>query len=198
MSIIITQAPKLKILGSSLIMNYRSVAGCINNLKEFHRKAKCNLITNEELIITHDMMISSEKLELIIEEVLLPMSLKWGEDFIIAEEQMLIGVEDKVTPLLNQELPGLKNLQWLNSEITRDGNLVWSRESEIIQLETDSYWIELLEQIQYHRGDLLAGRPIKIVEDLGDRLQIHIEGVKHAVLFVSKEYIRHYFDNTIE
>jgi len=194
MTISLTKSPTLKVHFSSLIFNYRSVAGNIDKLKEFQRDLKCNLVTNEELIITDDNMVTSEKLELIIEEVLLPNSLKWGEDFIIADEQMLYGYGDQVTPLLNQELV---NLQWLNSEITSEGNLVWSRESKLIQLETESYWIELLHQIQRQRGHLLAGRDIKIVKDWGDRIQIHQDGVKHCTLFASKQYLRHYFDENI-
>jgi hypothetical protein len=197
MTITLTKAPKLKVHCSSLILNYSSIAGNVDELREFQRNVKCNLVTNEELIITHDMMVPSEKFELIIEEVLLPKSLKWGEDFIIADEQMLYGYGEQVTPLLNKELPELVNLQWLNSEITWEGNLVWSRESQLLQLETESYWIELLHQIQKHRGDYLAGRVIKIVEDLGDQLQIHQDGVKNGRLFVSKEYLRHFFDENI-
>lgn len=197
MTITLTKAPKLKVHCSSLILNYSSIAGNVDELREFQRNVKCNLVTNEELIITHDMMVPSEKFELIIEEVLLPNSLKWGEDFIIADEQMLYGYGDQVTPLLNKELPELVNLQWLNSEITWEGNLVWSRESKLIPLETESYWIELLHQIQKQRGDYLAGRVIKIVEDLGDQLQIHQDGIKNGRLFVSKEYLRHFFDENI-
>lgn len=197
MTITLTKAPKLKVHCSSLILNYASVAGKIDKLKEFQRNVKCNFVTNEELIITHDMMVPSEKFELIIEEVLLPNALKWGEDFIIVDEQLLYGYGEQVTPLLNQEHPVLVNNQWLNSEITWDGNLVWSRESKILNLETDSYWIELLHQIQKQRGDYLAGREIKIVEDLGDQLQIHQDGVKNGRLFVSKEYLRHFFDENI-
>jgi hypothetical protein len=115
MTITLTKSPTLKVHCRSLILNYSSVSGNIDKLKEFQRDVKCNLVTNEELIITHDKMITSEKLELIIEEVLLPNSLKWGEDFIIADEQMLYGYGDQVAPLLNQELV---NLQWLNSEPT--------------------------------------------------------------------------------
>lgn len=194
MTISLTKSPTLKVHCRSLILNYRSVAGNIDKLKEFQRDVKCNLVTNEELIITHDKMITSEKLELIIEEVLLPNSLKWGEDFIIADEQMLYGYGDQVAPLLNQEPV---NLQWLNSEITSEGNLVWSRESKLIQLETESYWIELLHKIQKYTGHPLAGRVIKIVKDWGDRIQIHQDGVKHCTLFASKEYLRHYFDENI-
>lgn len=197
MTITLTKSPTLKVHCRSLILNYSSVSGNIDKLKEFQRDVKCNLVTNEELIITHDKMITSEKIKLIIEEVLLPNSLKWGEDFIIADEQMLYGYGDQVTPLLNQELAELVNLQWLNSEITSEGNLVWSRESKLIQLETESYWIELLHQIQRQRGDLLAGRDIKIVKDWGDRIQIHQDGVKHCTLFASKQYLRHYFDENI-
>jgi hypothetical protein len=51
-----------------------------------------------------------------------------------------------------------------------------------------------LHEIQRNRGDYLAGRRIQIVKDLGDRFQIHQEGVKNGRLFVGKEFIRHFFD----
>jgi hypothetical protein len=198
MNITITKSPRLKIHCNSLIIKYQSVANNINELKYFQSKLQCNLLTNQELIITHDMMVPSEKFYEIIDEVFNPMNLTEGQDFIIAEEQMIYGAGNRITPLINQEHPELINVPWIDSEITFDGNLVWLRESNIMKSELDNnYWIDLIHQLQKIRGDYLAGRPIKIIEDLGEKFQIHQDGVKNGRLYVSKDYLRHFFDENI-
>lgn len=92
MSITITQSPRIKIHCSSLIINYKTVVGTTEVLKEFHKIANSNIITNYEIIVTHDMMAPSEIFESIIKDYLLPKGFKWGDDFIIVEEQMIYGV----------------------------------------------------------------------------------------------------------
>jgi hypothetical protein len=139
MAIAITTSPTLKVHCYSLILNFKTVAGNIELLKEFQKITNCNFITNQELIITHDMMVPSKTFESIIKDHLLPHGFKWSDDFIIVEEQMLFGVRDRVTPLLHQGLPELKNVQWLDSVITMEGNFVWCYESELAKLETKIY-----------------------------------------------------------
>ena len=198
MSITITNSPKLKIHCSSLIIKYQSVATNFDELKQFQSKLKCNLISNGELIITHDMMSPSKNFYSIIEEILIPSNLIEGRDFVIAEEQLIYGVGDRVTPLINQAHPDLKEISWIDSEITFEGNLLWLHESEIIKSESeDSYWINLIHRVQKIRGDYSADRPITIVKDLGEKLQIHHKGVKNGCLFVSKDFLRHFFDTEI-
>jgi hypothetical protein len=154
-----------------------------------------NLITNKEVILISDMMSPSVELSGIIQEFLLPSGLKFEQDFVLVNEQLISGVGDRVTDLLNQKIPDLLDIDWLSSEITLNGNDVWLKDSDILRLEaTHDYWIKQLHEIQRNRGDYLAGRPIKIVKDLGNRFQIHQEGIKNGCLFVGKDFIRHFFD----
>lgn len=195
MSITITSSPKLKIHCSSLIVKYQSVATNFDELKQFQSKLKCNIISNGELIMTHDMMSPSENFHSIIEEILIPSNLIEEKDFVLAEEQLIYGVRDRITTLINQEHPDLKGISWIDSEITLDGNLLWLHESKIIKSELDdSYWINLIHRIQKVHGDYLAGKPIIMVKDLGEKLQIHQQGVKNGCLYVSKDFLRHFFD----
>jgi hypothetical protein len=136
MSITFTQSPRLKIHCTSLIINYKKVFGTIEVLNEFQKKTKCNIVSNYELIVTHDMMAPSESFKSIIENYLVPRGFIWGKDFTVAEEQMIYGVSDRITPLLNHGLPELKNVNWLDSIVTMDGCFVWSRNSEIIKSKT--------------------------------------------------------------
>jgi hypothetical protein len=55
-----------------------------------------------------------------------------------------------------------------------------------------------LHIIQKARGYYLAGSPIKIIADNGSRLQIHQEGVKIGALFVTKDFIRNFFNTVVE
>ena len=193
--ITITRAQKLKIHCSTLIIHYQNLINTLGDLNMFKSISECNLITNKEIILISDMMSPSAELSSIIQEILLPSGLKFEQDFVLVNEQLIYGVGDRVTDLLNHDIPDLLDIDWLSSEITLNGNDVWLKDSDILQLEaTEEYWIKQLHEIQRNRGDYLAGRRIQIVKDLGDRFQIHQEGVKNGRLFVGKEFIRHFFD----
>lgn len=193
--ITITRAPKLKIHCSTLIIHYQNWINTLGDLNMFKSISECDLITNKEIILISDMMSPSAELSSIIQEILLPSGLKFEQDFVLVNEQLIYGVGDRVTDLLNQDIPDLLDIDWLSSEITLNGNEVWLKDSDIFKLEaTEDYWIKQLHEIQRNRGDYLAGRRIQIVKDLGDRFQIHQEGVKNGRLFVGKEFIRHFFD----
>ena len=193
--ITITRAPKLKIHCSTLVIHYENMINAYGDLNIFKAISECNLITNKEIILISDMMSPSAELSSIIQEILLPSGLKFEQDFVLVNEQLIYGVGDRVTDLLNQKIPDLLDIEWLSSEITLNGNEVWLKDGDILKLEaTEEYWIKQLHEIQRNRGDYLAGRRIQIVKDLGDRFQIHQEGVKNGRLFVGKEFIRHFFD----
>jgi len=194
--ITITRAPKLKIHCSTLVIHYQNWINTLGDLNMFKSISECNLITNKEIILISDMMRPSAELSSIIQEILLPSGLKFEQDFVLVNEQLIYGVGDRVTDLLNHDIPDLLDIDWLYSEITLNGNDVWLKDSDILTLEaTDEYWINQLHEIQRNRGDYFAGRPIKIVKDLVDRFQIHQEGIKNGCLFVSKDFIRHFFDD---
>jgi hypothetical protein len=197
MTITTTNSPRLKVHFCSLVMNFKSIAGNIEGLRELQQLVKCNFVTNQELIVTHEMLAPSDYLESIIVEYLLPRGFKWSDDFIILNEPILFGVGDKVASFMNQGFPELENIEWLESLITENGSFVWCRDSELAKKETDQYWIEQLHKIQEDRGDYFKGRAIKIVADKGEKLQIHQEGVKNGALFVTKEFIRNYFNTEI-
>lgn len=193
--ITITRAPKLKIYSTTLVIHYENWIKKLGDLNVFKSIGECNLITNKEVFVINDMMSPSAELCSIIQEILLPSGLEFEQDFVLVNEQLIYGVGDRVTDLLNQKIPDLLNIDWLSSEITLNGNDVWLKDSDILKLEAnDEYWIKQLHEIQRNRGDYLAGRRIQIVKDLGDRFQIHQEGVKNGCLFVSKDFIRHFFD----
>ena len=49
-------------------------------------------------------MSSSEEYNRIIQEILLPRGFKFEQDFVLVNEQLIYGVGDRVTDLLNQEI----------------------------------------------------------------------------------------------
>lgn len=193
-----TRAPKLQIHCTTLVIHYENLIKKFIDLIYFKTIAECNLITNNEVVLISDMMSPSEELSRIIQEILLPCGLQLEQDFVLVNEQLIYGVGDRITPLINQGIPDLKDVYWLKSEITLEGNFVWLNDSNILENEaTDAYWIKQLHEIQRYRCDYLAGRRIQIVKDLGYRFQIHQEGVKNGCLYASKDFIRHYFDKEI-
>ena len=105
-----TRAPKLKIHSSTLVIHYQNWINILGDLNMFKSILEYNLITNKEVILISDMMSPSAELSRIIQEFLLPSGLKFEQDFVLVNEQLIYGVGDRVTDLLNQKIPDLLDI----------------------------------------------------------------------------------------
>jgi hypothetical protein len=47
------------------------------------------------------------------------------EDYVFGQDYLVNGAGGYVTPLLNCEIPELREIKWLGSTITNKGNYVW-------------------------------------------------------------------------
>ncbi len=140
MELIVINSRKLEINFYTLIIKAESILRFYKNLKEFQSLANVAMLTNNELILLHDMvipsdndqMLSRDTFSLIIDDFLVPKGLRRNIDYTLAEEQMIFGVRGSVNPLLGKELPEIENLDWVDSQVTEDGCFVWLSDSNII------------------------------------------------------------------
>ena len=116
---------KMKISFSSLIIRIEGVNKKFGSLSRFVNKFDLWGVTNGKIFILVEMM---EPPYLLIEKVQNEFSqigLKETEDFIYAFEQALHDIKGNVSPLINGPHPDCKNIFWLESQITTDGNFIW-------------------------------------------------------------------------
>jgi hypothetical protein len=83
------------------------------------------LFTNGPLVLAREMNSPAIYLEQRIIERLYPLGFEDKKDFVFMEEQLIYGVGDRVSELLNQPLPENTDIGWLGSVLRLDGNFVW-------------------------------------------------------------------------
>lgn len=118
---------QIDIVFSTLIINVDSLNKKGILLENFGKNLNHNCVTNGKLLFFSEMNQPQIMLEEIINELLTPLDLKFGDDYAIGYEQLIYGVGNTITPLLNKELPELEEINWLNSKITYKGNFVWKK-----------------------------------------------------------------------
>jgi hypothetical protein len=62
------------------------------------------------------------ELQKIIDIILIPKGFFFERDFIVAYEKLIHRAGNSITPLLNQKLPELIGIEWVDSVIKMDGN----------------------------------------------------------------------------
>lgn len=121
---------RLKISFSTLIIRVSSVNRHYGRLSEFVRDTNLYGVTNGKIHLMAEMMEPPYGLYNLADNHLIPLDLEEGRDYVFVTEQLAKGIDGKESPFLNQPHPDLKNIPWLESLITREGNYVWYKETE--------------------------------------------------------------------
>lgn len=117
---------KLKISFSTLIIKVSSINKYFGELSEFVQKADLYGVTNGKIHLMAEMMEPPYGLYKLTDNHLIPLGLEEKKDYVIVTEQLLIHGEKN--PLLNKPIPELRDVKWLDSVITSEGNYVWFRD----------------------------------------------------------------------
>ena len=83
--------------------------------------------TNGKLYILSEMVEPHDSLATLVYTTLAHLNFKKYEDYVFGYEQITAGVKGKRSPLLDKDIPSLKDVKWLGSVITKSGNFVWYR-----------------------------------------------------------------------
>jgi hypothetical protein len=116
---------KLTISFSALIFNVESINAKFGDLSTFVEKFDLYGKTNGKLYILIEMNEPPYHLYELIDVKLASFNFKEKVDYIIASEQLVYGVRNTITPLINKPIPECEDVQWLGSKICFDGNFVW-------------------------------------------------------------------------
>lgn len=117
---------RLKISFSTLIIKVSSINKYFGQLSEFVSEANLYGVTNGKIHLMAEMMEPPYGLYKLTDHHLIPLGLEERKDYIIVTEHPLPGELEH--PLLNQPIPELENIDWLDSIITREGYYVWYKE----------------------------------------------------------------------
>jgi len=103
-----------------------SINKYFGQLSEFVRKADLYGVTNGKIHLMAEMMEPPYGLYKLADHHLIPLGLEEKKDYIIITEHLSTsGIEN---PLHNHPIPELKDVDWLDSVITREGHYVWYKE----------------------------------------------------------------------
>lgn len=127
---------RLKISFSTLIIRVSSINKYFGQLSEFVREADLYGVTNGKIHLMAEMMEPPYGLYNLADNHLIPLGLEEGRDYVFVTEQLVTGVDGKTGALLNQPIPDLEKIFWLDSIITKDGNYVWYQDNSISKPST--------------------------------------------------------------
>jgi len=122
---IYTDKENLKVVFSYLIFNVASINKKYGSLSKFINDFELRGETNGKLYILAEMVEPHHHLHDLIYENLKWIGFKEKEDFVFGFEHLTKGVNGHSPENINREIPELKNINWLGSYITHNGNYVW-------------------------------------------------------------------------
>jgi hypothetical protein len=124
--IIYQDSAELEIIFTTFVFRVDRMIEKVGSLHAFQVLMDIELITNGHLVLFREMNTPAVHLYQRITERLIPLGFEYKKDFAVLEEQLIYGVGDRVTELLNQPLPENADIDWLSSIVRLDGNFVWS------------------------------------------------------------------------
>ena len=116
---------ELRVQFTSCFLRVDRIIQRVNSLEQFQRIIDCPMLTNGKIVQLVEMRSPASEIEEIILTKLVPLGFEYKIDLIILEEQLIYGVKYRLTPLLNQVIPGSEAVDWLETIIRMDGNFVW-------------------------------------------------------------------------
>jgi hypothetical protein len=169
-----TDKENLVVSFSYLIFNVESINKKYGSLSSFVRDFDLFGETNGKLYILSEMVMPHMHLAELVQERMRWTRLREKEDYVFGCEHIIYGVHYSVTPLLNCEIPELKDINWLGSIITHKGNYVWFnknpnenqdhiltfRENRLEGAVPKKYYQQLLlKHLEYYNPDKLKFNP---------------------------------------
>jgi len=121
---------RLKISFTTMIIRVSSINKYYGQLSAFVQEADLYGVTNGKIHLMAEMMDPPYGLYNLADNHLIPLGLEENKDYVIVTEHLVIDPTGLEAHLLNKPIPALKNIPWLDSLITPEGNYVWYKESE--------------------------------------------------------------------
>lgn len=122
---------RLEVQFSSCFFRVDRILALVESLERFQTIIDRPMFTNGKLVQIFEMRSPPDELEHLIVHKLFPLGFEYKKDLIILEEQLVYGVGDRITPLINQPIPESLEIDWLDSIISLNGNFVWWVESSV-------------------------------------------------------------------
>jgi len=126
-----TDQDSLNVTFSYLIFIVESINQKYGCLASFVEKYKLWGETNGKLYILCEMVQPHDILDTLIYSKLAHLNFKESEDYVFGYEQLTAEVNGYISDLKDpEEIPALKDVDWLGSFITKEKNIVWCRNLE--------------------------------------------------------------------
>ena len=123
--IIYQDSAELEIIFTTCVFRADRIIEKVGSLHAFQVLMDLPLITNGHLVLFREMNTPAIYLHERITERLVPLGFEYKKDFVVLEEQLIYGVENRITPFLYHPLPENADIDWFGSVVRLDGNFVW-------------------------------------------------------------------------
>ena len=122
------------------------------NIENFVAKYNCKGETNGKLLIYSEKENPAIRLQSFADEVLITNGLLPKEDFVFIKAKVMDGFHYEHSAFIGIEHTDCKNIKWLGSIITNEGNFIWYSNPNISAFEKDAYF-RLLKHLYFRHYD---------------------------------------------
>ena len=119
---------KLEVRFSFLIIRVDSIEKLFpGGFWNFYLNGDISGKTNGVIYVNYEMMGYPAYLYEFTDRMLIPFGFVEGKDFTFGEDELFYGPAGNSNDLakINQQIPSIKNIEWINSELEYEGNFVW-------------------------------------------------------------------------
>lgn len=142
----------LKPVSLTLVINVSSIVEKFQNIENFVAKYNFKGETNGKLLIYSEKENPAIRLQSFADEVLITNGLLPKEDFVFIKAKVMDGFHYEHSAFIGIEHTDCKNIKWLGSIITNEGNFIWYSNPNISAFEKDAYF-RLLKHLYFKHYD---------------------------------------------
>jgi len=167
----------LRVVFYCLVINVKSINEKFGTLDEFVNAFNLYFgATNGHLYLLSEMMEPPGQLLEIIDNILEPIGMKEGKDFVLVYERLTRGVIGRPTPPTEKFIPECKGLNWLGSRVSNKGNFVWFKKTKLNKNEdpTEKWQRLLIRYIVRESPEKIKFNP-RLIEVHSDKIIFGME-----------------------
>jgi hypothetical protein len=123
--IIYLDEERMKLYFWNLVIRVDSINRLFGQVNLFVRKHRLHAQTNGKLVILTEMISPPAYLTKVVSDILTPLGMEYGEDYLLVMEEPLRGVGDRYSPYIEEELPATRQYDWISSFLDFNGCFVW-------------------------------------------------------------------------
>ena len=124
-SIVYLDEDRMKLCFWNLVIRVDSINRYFGRVNLFVRKYRLHARTNGKLLIVSEMISPPAYLTKVVSDILTPIGMEYGEDYLLVMEEPIRGVGNRYSPYIEKEIPATRQYDWICSVLDFNGCFVW-------------------------------------------------------------------------